>query len=69
MHGDFERDVVSFGAFGMSADSTLAPGGPLSNSGTLGSTRRETLGSRLGFLGFSVAWGPHFQSFLFSYDQ
>ena len=47
-HGDFGTDVVSFGgqnvSFGMLVASNLAPWGPSSDSGGLGSTRRETLG-------------------------
>ena len=48
IHGELGADVVKFGAqnvsFGMLVAPNLAPWGPLSDAGGLGSTRKETLG-------------------------
>ena len=48
IHGELGADVVKFGAqnvsFGMLVAPNLAPWGPSSDAGGLGSTRKETLG-------------------------
>ena len=56
IHGDLGRGCCQFWcpkrnvSFGMLVASSMIPWGPSSGSGGLGSTRRETLWSRFGFL-------------------
>ena len=54
---------------GMPVASTSAPGGSSNDLGALGSARKETLGSRLGFLFRWVEFGTAFSIFLVTLQQ
>ena len=67
-------DVVKFGAqnvsFSMLVASNLAPWGPSSDAGGLGSTRKETLGFQAWIsIDFELISAVHFESFSGPLDQ
>ena len=68
IHGELGGgDVVKFSAqnvsFGMLVASNLAPWGPSSDAGGLGSTRKETVGFRAWTIDFGRISGPTFERF------